>query len=143
MSRAHWSSSSNLKYQVLWRLVTNDHHDEPTLFPMLTESNDLRGEFNINDDNEPAPKNVPKAATLEFLLYNEWGHNGICFCKQSTCINNKARLIFPIDPTADDMYIHLFIGLFPREWLIDLLLSDTNEVIVGEPLLLREFSSVD
>ena len=87
LSSMHTSDTSRLMLRHPWALFFEPQasgavevvDDEPTPFPMLTELNDLWGEFNMNDNNELAPRNVLEAATSEFLLDNEWGHHGICF----------------------------------------------------------------
>ena len=47
--------------------------------------------------------------------------------------------LIPCHPTASDVYIQFFLGLFPREWLIDVVITHTNKVIIGEALSLGEF----
>ena len=41
----------------------------------------LSGVVDIDDDNEPAPENVPTTATTSSVLSNEWGHMGIWLLK--------------------------------------------------------------
>ncbi|KAL7572618.1 hypothetical protein ACA910_010373 [Epithemia clementina (nom. ined.)] len=48
-------------------------------------------------------------------------------------------LNFPYDPNGDDLYMQLFLGLFQRQWLEEVLLPNTNNLIVGDPLTLEEF----
>ena len=55
----------------------------------------------IDDDDKPAPKNipVPESATSSPILHSSWGHSGFCFCKQEGLPNNPAKLSSPVDTT--------------------------------------------
>ena len=45
--------------------------------------NALNGVVDIDDDNEPAPENIPSpqddASQRNSILSGDWGHDGICF----------------------------------------------------------------
>ena len=69
----------------------------------------------IDDDNEPAPENVPRNSDNNTGVFGEWGHTGFCHCRIQNMPNNPAKLIFGIDPTTDDIYVQLFEGLFPSQ----------------------------
>ena len=56
----------------------------------------------IDDNNEPAPENVPTTATTSSSVFGNWGHDGICFCKQQGNQDHCASLNVPVDPNADD-----------------------------------------
>ena len=61
----------------------------------------LTGVVEIDDNNEPAPKNipVPESARTSPILHSSWGHSGFCFHKQEglpnktlqSCQYNKKR----------------------------------------------------
>ena len=61
----------------------------------------LRGIVNIDDDNKPAPENLP-APTDDPVGYlsTDWGHNGFCFRQMNNMTEHRARLKFPCDPTT-------------------------------------------
>ena len=63
----------------------------------------LLGIVDVDDDNEPAPENIPTTSTSPNILSNEWGHSGICFCKQNSIANTPAKLVIPVDTTRDDI----------------------------------------
>ena len=50
----------------------------------------------------------------------------------------KARITFSVDPTEDDLYLQLFEGLFPTDYLETVLLEETNQSIEGEPVTYGE-----
>ena len=50
---------------------------------VLTLLNALNGVVDIDDDNKPAPENIPSpqdnASQHNSILSGDWGHDGICF----------------------------------------------------------------
>ena len=75
----------------------------------------LRGVVDIDDDNEPAPKNVPAMAdTSNRLLSTEWGHDGFCFRKSQNFGSTHTKLNFSVDPTCHGYYVQLFGGSSPK-----------------------------
>ena len=47
----------------------------------------------IDDDNEPAPENIPNAEeTSEGATYEGWGHTGICYRRRVGCDNTRAKI---------------------------------------------------
>ena len=75
----------------------------------------LTGVVEIDDDNEPAPKNIPvlESATTSPILHSSWGHSGFCFCKQEGLPNNPAKLSSPVNTTRNDINLQLFKHLYP------------------------------
>ena len=39
----------------------------------------------IDDDNEPAPENVPRNSDNNTGVFGEWGHTGLCHRASRTC----------------------------------------------------------
>ena len=94
----------------------------------------LTGVVDIDDDNEPAPENIPIVNEVNpSILEQAWGHGGICFCHLLNVTNQKEHLHFPIDPTENDINLQLFEGLFPKDYLHEVILVETNEKL-KEPL---------
>ena len=61
----------------------------------------LRDVVNVDDDNEPAPENIPQSTDpTSSPLNTEWGHSGFCSRKSLTMPNNGAKLNFHVDPTG-------------------------------------------
>ena len=62
---------------------------------MLEEVNTikaLQGVVDIDDDNEPAPENVPATAdNSNRLLSTKWGHDGFCFRRSQNFGSTQAN----------------------------------------------------
>ena len=98
----------------------------------------LTGVVVIDDDNEPAPENIPIAnEVIPSILEQAWGHDGICFRHLLNVTNQKAPLHFPIDPTENDLNLQLFEGLLPKDYLREVILVKTNKKL-KDPLLYGE-----
>ena len=50
----------------------------------------------------------------------------------------KLVITLSVDPTEDDLYLQLFEGLFPTDYLETVLLEETNQSIEGEPVTYGE-----
>ena len=62
-------------------------------------------EVDVDDDNEPAPENIPQSTDpMSSPLNTEWGHGGFSYRKSLSMQNNDAKLNFCVDPTEDDYY---------------------------------------
>ena len=90
----------------------------------------LSGIVDIDDDNEPAPENIPTTSMSPTVLSNEWGHSGICFCKQNSIANTPAKLVIPVDTTRDDINLQLFERLFPKKFVEDVMIPGMNKSLV-------------
>ena len=97
----------------------------------------LRGVVEIDDDNDPAPENMPTAATTSSSIFGNWGHDGICFRKQQGNQDHCASLNVPVDPNADDKNLQLFEILFPKKWMIEVVVTKTKEKL-DDPLTYGE-----
>ena len=88
----------------------------------------LTGVVDIDDDNEPAPENIPIVNEVNpSILEQAWGHDVICFHCLLHVTNQKACLHFPIDPTENNINLQLFEGLFPKDYLHEVILVETNK----------------
>ena len=93
----------------------------------------LCGVVEIDDNNEPAPENVPTTATTSPPVFGNWGHDGICFRKRQGNQDHCAFLNVPVDQNTDDKNLQLFDILFPKKWMIEVVLPKTREKL-DEPL---------
>lgn len=67
---------------------------------------ELQGVVEIDNDNDPAPENIPNNINNECFYKDEWGHSGICNRKiVNGATEHKAFLNFPtsFSPTLVDM----------------------------------------
>ena len=97
----------------------------------------LQDVVEIDDDNEPAPENVPRNNDNNTGVFGEWGHTGFCHRRIQNMPNSPAKIIFNIDPTTDDIYLQLFEGLFPANFL-DKMVTEINKKISGDPVTYGE-----
>ena len=92
-----------------------------------------------DDDNEPAPENIPQSTDpTSSLLNTEWGHSGFCYRKSLTMQNNGAKFNFHVDPTEDDYYLQLFEGFFPKDHL-NMIIEGINMKINGDLVTYGQF----
>ena len=99
----------------------------------------LRDIVDIDDDNEPAPENVPQPTdNTTRIVSTEWGHSGLCFRRVNNLGPHRARLNFPVDGSRGDYYLQLFEGLFPRD-LVLLVIEKVNANVEGGTVSYGEF----
>ena len=121
--------------QAVGELVNNQATSEETLEA-------LRGVVDINDDNDPAPENIPAPTDISSsFIFGEWGHEGVCFRKQQSNQNIRAKLNVALDPNADDPNLQLFEILFPKKWILETVVPSTNNQLGEEPLSYGELMS--
>ena len=60
------------------------------------------------------------------IISTEWGHEGVCFRKESNCPNSPAVLVCPVDITRDDVNLQLFECLFPKNFLQEVMIPIMN-----------------
>ena len=96
----------------------------------------LSGMVDVDDNNQLAPENIPTMMNTPSIISTEWGHEGVCFRKESNHPNSPAVLIHPVDTTRDDVNLQLFERLFPKNfWLIPTMnWKLSNPVSYGELL---------
>ena len=97
----------------------------------------LHGVVEIDDDIKPAPENMPTTATTSTSVFGNWGHDGIWFCKQQGNQDHCASLNAPVNQNADDKNQQLFEILFPKKWMIQVVLTKTSEKL-DEPVTYGE-----
>jgi Transposase IS4 len=81
----------------------------------------------IDDDNEPAPENMPQqgVGVAANDVFGEWGHEGTCYRRMAGGgLQDNPRLIFPagIRPTL----LQLFEILFPKNYILQVILPMIN-----------------
>ena len=114
-------------------LMRENHGGQQNLISALT------GVLDIDDDNEPVPENVP-GDPVPSVLSTVWGHYGFCYRKSNNLADTKARLVNNVDTTRDDVNLQLFERLFPRKYVEDVILTETNKVLDKEPVTYGEFA---
>lgn len=87
----------------------------------------LRGTAEVDDDNEPAPENVPNATTpAANTVFTEWGHSGVC-PRRMTGATNPSPSLKGLTRDAIPSLDKLFRILFPYSFLKEVILVETNK----------------
>ena len=91
--------------------------------------------FNIDDDNDPAPENIPannreSSAPVEETM---WGWKGFCHRKSSGFGNRAPRInTLPHDVLGNVSFLAMFLLLLPSTFLQNVVLTSTNERLVRD-----------
>jgi len=128
MSRQDATSRSLLLHllQTPWHACGHVDNSELTV---------LHGVVDIEDDNTPAPENIPTNNNNLPVYDNNWHHNGSCFCcildadNVNATIKNWPRHVIPTD-------LQLFEHLFPCAFVKTVMLPKMNaKMPAGAPQL--------
>lgn len=96
---------------------------------------ELRGVVDVDDDNDPAPENIPdvgKDSEDNSGVFNEWGHNGICYRKEQSAVNAAPKLKGTAWTDTILMIGMVWQHLFPMHWLTTVLLEETRKKMLEE-----------
>ena len=98
--------------------------------------------FQVDDDNAPAPENVPDVNNEE-VDSNEkatWGWDGICDRKANAFSDVQPKLQGVTNDTIGSMtYASMFLLLFPTNFLREVMLIEMNKVVEGSEISYGEF----
>ena len=83
----------------------------------------------IDDNNDPVPENVLTITRAPSVLSNKWEHEGICFCKQQSIGNTLTKLVISVDMTRDDINLQLFEHLFPKMFMVEVMIPTMNKLL--------------
>jgi Transposase IS4 len=101
----------------------------------------LTGLIQVDNDSDPAPENIPRENNNnnECVFADQWGHSGICFrsCQLQPGHNHLPGLssTLPSHPNLVDV----FEQLFPKRFLVDVILVETNKHLKLGSLSYGEF----
>jgi hypothetical protein len=100
--------------------------------------------FDVDDDNQPAPENIPTAGEMTTGMQQRWGWNGICNRKAAGIQNPPAMMNNATESdiksmTLLSMFLWLFSNDFPHKVLfkklnVNLQQQKEREVRLGELL---------
>ena len=87
--------------------------------------------FDVDDDNDPAPENVPgdnqQEASDDGLYEGQsWGWQGFCDRRKNNMNNTKPKLRVPESIFAGMTYITMFLLMFPKQ-LLEVIVSRTSK----------------
>jgi hypothetical protein len=96
-----------------------------TIRPDAEDIAEIQGTVEIDDDNAPAPENLPTAPDNNLVTWGTWTHNNICNRRLAGASETRPTINFPssFSPTLVD----LFDLLFPKQFVIDVILVETNK----------------
>ena len=108
------------------------HHliGQPTLSPddMDIARNLLRDQ--INDDNDPAPENIPDQNEMAQNIFSEWQHSGSCYRLKDGGRNQKPQLIHTQLHVPD--LLELFEMFFFKHFIKSVIIPKTNQHLAAE-----------
>ena len=91
----------------------------------------------IDDDNEPAPDNIPTAEPTP-NTNQTWGWDGIDHRQRMNVLDVSPTFNHGLSEESNHLsnsaLVTLFIRFFPRSYLEDVIVKATNEDIGDEPL---------
>lgn len=84
-------------------------------------------ELTVDDDNAPAPENIPQSDDDPNVVQMrpEWGHDGICFRRNSGANNHRARLVH-LKEGMRVSPLQMFEMLFPIDFIKNIVLPAMN-----------------
>ena len=96
----------------------------------------LTGLLDVDDNNKPVPENilVHTAPPPPSVLSQEWGQHGFCLRKSNNIQDAKAKLVYPVNTTRNDINLQLFEHFFPRAFMEDVMIAETNKILDQHPL---------
>ena len=78
--------------------------------------------------NLSAPENVPIADTSNVNdVFVEWGHNGVCQCRQAGGQNMEASLFNFGSHIGVPSILQTFEMMFPKEYIEQVIIKQTNK----------------
>ena len=85
----------------------------------------------VDDDNEPAPENVPVAVEAVNDIFSGWEYSGVCHCCCMIQQNPKAALKIWTTRDGQPSNIQLFERLFFMPFIKSVILTQTNKNLPG------------
>ena len=117
-------------------VVNNNDELPPEVVQLLSlnrqlnddDYDNIRGVVEFDDDNLPAPENIPQEETTTTIIdYSEWGHTGLCH-RRMAGIPDAAPTITNLNNNQPSL-VELFEHLFPSDFLKDVVLTQINDNI--------------
>ena len=94
----------------------------------------------VDDDNMPAPENIPDVKSMPNDIMMGWEHHNICLRRSNVQGNAKPRLLFITTEQGEPSILELLEGLFFKSYLQDVIIPKTNNAMsLREKLTYGEF----
>ena len=94
----------------------------------VSNTTDLEHHFDIDDDNAPAPENIPNTANPTPTIFSEWCHPTMCYRRSQNLPASKARLLNQMRDSKLTK-VQLFELLFPKQYLTNVLIPLVNKTL--------------
>ena len=78
----------------------------------------------IDDDNAPAPENIPTANKNTDGIFGQWEHSGSCYRALTGGHHLKARISYP--PNIEPSLFNMFELFFSTGFVKDIIIPKTN-----------------
>ena len=93
----------------------------------------------VDDDNEPAPENIPVPGTVEVDNGGTWGWDGTCKRKITGAVNHRPSINSLTGLLLETVsYVTMFLLFFPRKFIEETIIKQTN-LQLEEDMTLGEF----
>jgi hypothetical protein len=95
----------------------------------------------VDDDNEPAPENAQAPVPGVEPPPGTWEKPKYCCHRANTDFSDQAGNIthHQWDEIADMDELQIFHIHFPKKWIVNLVIPQTNKTLLGKPMDLQEF----
>ena len=118
-------------------------HEIPVEVGRATGAKDIQAVqaqgLDVDDDNNPAPENLPTAEDDVVNIVHEWGWDGFDRRRQEGFTNHEPQVNqFGQQALKQTSILSLFCLFFPMEWFKNVFLVKTNEAIQGQKVSIGE-----
>ena len=89
----------------------------------------MRGEIHVDDDNAPAPENIPSedlTVHSNNSIFTAWGHDGVCQRRLVEGRNTNAKLFNFGSHAGIPTILQTFEIMFPQAFLQSVIIKNTN-----------------
>jgi Transposase IS4 len=96
-----------------------------TICPHADNIAEIQGTVEIDDDYLSALENIPTAPDNNIVTWGTWAHNNICNRRLAGASKTRPTINFP--SLFLSTFVDLFDLLFPKQFVIDVILVKTNK----------------
>ena len=101
----------------------------------------LQGQVEIDDDNAPAPENIPSDGSNADTndIFSGWGHDGVCQRRQAGGRNNEASVFNFGGHSGVPSILQTFEMMFPKSFVETVIVRETNRKLEDNKMTYGEF----
>ena len=105
-------------------LLNNTHHLDSNTIAAAASAAPM-----VDDDNMPAPENIPDVNSVPNDIMMGWEHSNVCLRRSNVLGNAKPRFLFVTTEQGEPSILQLFEGLFFKSYLQDVIIPKTNDAM--------------